>query len=187
MTPLHNTHPAIHIGNDDDARRLIINQRELGSPWQWTAFPGWAIVHAAKSPWHADMVGYHNGAAPAASPERWVARRDRRLALNLIDAAPTLQHAPTVLQTLSHAARFISEQIDAGNSILVHCNQGLSRSPSTVLWWCHQTVPEEPYDQALANLLLDYPHVRTDSGVMQLVKESWNNALQGTKTEIMVT
>lgn len=175
MTPLPHVHPALHIGNDNDANRLLVNQRTVDSAqWQQYPLPGWSIVHTAKSPWHADMVGYHSGAAPAESPERWVTRRDRRLALNMIDAAPTPQHLPTLVTMLDTASAFVTESVDSGLSVLVHCNMGLSRSPATTLWWMHRAVPEQPYDEALAELLKDHPFVRQDSGIMQTVKDLWS-------------
>lgn len=172
MTPLHSVHPALHIGNDTDANRLLVNQRQVGHNWTLYPLPGWSIVHAAKSPWHVNMVGYHHGAAPAESPERWVARRDRRLALNLVDAAPTPGALSAVLEILDTAASFITEQLNGGLSVLVHCNMGLSRSPATVLWYMRQTEPD--YDRALSQLLEDHPFTNVNSGIMQTVKAQWN-------------
>ncbi len=173
MTPLNNVHPAIHIGNDDDAHKVLLKQRTLGQPWSDYAWPGWAIVHAAKNPWHADMVGYPSGPAPE-GPEQYSARRDRRMALNLVDSLSQL--SALVLPILTTASDFISEQIDAGNSVLVHCNQGYSRSPAVVLWWMHCTVPNQPYTEALSQLLEDCPLTRTDTGIMTLVHDSWSPA-----------
>ncbi len=181
MTPLPHIHPDIYIGDDSDAHRVLVTQRVLGkTSWVQTPLPNWAIVHAAKSPWHVDMVGYHGiPAAPAASTERWYARRGRRLALNLIDAAPTPQHIPTVLSILDEAASHITESIASDLSVLVHCNMGLSRSPATVLWWLHRSDPSQIYQEALTRLLADHPYARQDSGIMTLVRNSWSTPLPG--------
>lgn len=174
MTPLPHVHPAMHIGDDSDAHRLLLVQRQIGlltrQGWQASVAPGWAVVHAAKSPWHREMVGYADKSAPA-GPEQYVARRDRRLALNLVDMPE--QSPALVVPILDAAASFVQEQVDAGMSVLVHCNMGLSRSPATVLWWMHHADPEQPHDEALAELLADHPYARTDSGIMRMVGEQW--------------
>ena len=170
MTPLPSIHPAICIGSDTDAHILYQFQRSAGHHWRRTPAPGWAIVHAAKSPWHRDMVGYQERAAPP-GPEQYVARRDRRMALNLVDM--DRQDPKLILPVLNQASDFITEMVDEGLSVLVHCNMGLSRSPATVLWWMHLTVPEQPHEEALAALLADHPFTRRDSGIMALVREQW--------------
>ncbi len=175
MTPLQHIHPNLYIGDDTDARAHIRQVRVPGCPWRETVTEGWAILHAAKSPWHADMVGYHNGAAPAESPERWVAQRERRMALNLVDAAPTPPHTQTVLDILSQAAEFISVALIINDNVLVHCNMGLSRSPACVLWWMNQdgSYPYPTFEDAMNTLLLDHPYVKQDSGIIQLVRDNW--------------
>lgn len=172
MTPLPNVHPLIYIGKDEDADRLLLTQRILGQGWQKNVAPGWAIVHAAKSPWHAEMAGYHSGAAPADSPDRWWATRERRIALNLVDSPA--QMAELVVPILDQGAHWICAHVDNGLSILVHCNAGLSRSPALVLWWMHRMVPDQSYEEALHELMTDHPYTKTDSGIMKLVKDQWN-------------
>ena len=48
--------------------------------------PDWVTVHACKYPYHQRELGYTGRAAPKNHPEYLIARRDRRLILNLVDA-----------------------------------------------------------------------------------------------------
>jgi hypothetical protein len=174
MTPLHTVHPAVHIGDDSDAAILLRTRRHGHPPGPWTIEPadGWAILHCAKTPWHADLVGYDHGrAAPQDSPERWWADRPRRTALNLVDSHQQLPEL--VLPILDHGAALITQWIDRQLSVLVHCNIGMSRSPAVVLWWSHRADPTQTYDEALDGLKTDHPFTRTDTAIGRLVRDAW--------------
>lgn len=173
MTPMHNVHSSLHIGTDEDAQRLLRTTRHGPiTPWQQEVAPGWAIVHAAKSPWHTDLLSYR-GPAPLGHPEQWVAQRIRRTYLNLVDA-PT-QMPELVLPILDRAVAQIEQYLTDGLSVLVHCNMGLSRSPAVVMWWQRQH--HSSYDNALAEVVADHPYTRVDSGIMRLVRERWSSPL----------
>ncbi|MCY3947120.1 MAG: dual specificity protein phosphatase [Anaerolineaceae bacterium] len=88
---------------------------------------GWSVVHACKHPYHRIALGYRGNAAPKNHPEYLFARRDNRLILNMIDAEDP-QYIPVEL--VDAAVDFIAEQLEEGKKVLVHCNQGRSRSPS---------------------------------------------------------
>ena len=88
---------------------------------------GWAIVHAAKEPFHREALGYTGRAAPKEHAEYLIARRGERLILNLVDA-PDPAYIPQML--LDEALKFIHERLAVGRRVLVHCNQGESRAPT---------------------------------------------------------
>ncbi len=89
-----------------------------------------ATVHAAKDPWHREMVGYVGGKCSPTHPEYLWVRRGNRLALNLVDA-PDARYFSTAI--FVKALAFIDEYREAEKTVLVHCNQGQSRAPSIAL------------------------------------------------------
>jgi hypothetical protein len=114
MTPLPSIHPLLNIGTDEDAMRLLRTVRHgtPGDPGDWHQEPveGWALIHAAKSPWHINLLGYTGGPAPVGHPERWWADREHRTFLNLVDSPSQLPEL--VIPVLDHAAEQISTYID---------------------------------------------------------------------------
>jgi hypothetical protein len=89
---------------------------------------GWAVVHACKDPCHRQAVGYE-GSLPEEHPNYLTYREDSHLYLNLIDPPfRPLFKVPFFIEALD----FIEEEI-VDKDVLVHCNEGLSRSPSVAL------------------------------------------------------
>lgn len=97
--------------------------------------PNWAAISAAKEPWHRQALNYVTRAAPHDHPEYLVAERERRLILNLIDAADPA-YIPKEL--VDHSLDAIQLWRGAGLSVLVHCNQGKSRSPTIAMLAMHR-------------------------------------------------
>lgn len=126
--------PRLHVGSTADYASLE-SMWDAGLANQ----DRWAVVHAAKEPYHRDFVGYVERAAPKDHPEYLFARRDNRLALNLIDVAD-VKYMPEPLWAAAIA--FITEHHDAGREVLIHCNQGGSRAPSLALLWLSFSDPE---------------------------------------------
>src|ERR1035437_3624457 len=91
---------------------------------------GWFVVHACKEPYHRQALGYSGRAAPKNHPEYLIARRDNRLVLNLVDADDPAYIPAEIMDV---AVTFIHEHLSAGRRVLVHCNQGLSRSPAIAM------------------------------------------------------
>jgi hypothetical protein len=88
--------------------------------------PGWFIIHACKDPYHRDALGYTGRAVSRDHPEYLIARRPGRLILNLVDVADVNYISPEIIDP---ALDTIHQHI-ASNKVLVHCNQGMSRSPT---------------------------------------------------------
>lgn len=88
---------------------------------------GWAVVHAAKEPYHREFVGYSTAGAPKDSPEYLWAFRDLRLALNLIDVNDPSFISPDMINV---AVVFARKRLEMGDAVLVHCNEGYSRGPT---------------------------------------------------------
>ena len=87
---------------------------------------GWFVVHACKEPYHRQALGYRGQGAPKHHPEYLIARRDGRLILNLVDVDDVNFISPIIID----AALGDIHQNIMSKRVLVHCNQGQSRSPS---------------------------------------------------------
>ena len=133
----------LYVGNEDDVPKA----RERG----------YAIVSACKDgkTSHRQLLGYETRGAPKSSPEYLVARRKDHLYLNLIDGDD-----PTYIpdKVIDAALSFIAEKLDKGQSVLVHCVEGLSRSPSIVLMWLVKNgkLPTEGAVRKFKQLYPDY-------------------------------
>ena len=55
-----------------------------------------------------------------------MAKKENRLILNLVDVE---NPAYIAREMMDEVLRFIDQSLEAGKKMLVHCNQGLSRSP----------------------------------------------------------
>lgn len=105
----------LFIGSQDDYECRVRHEQ------------GWRVVHACKEPYHRQALGYSGRAIRKAHPEYLIARRGHRLILNLIDAD---NPAFIPKQIIDEAVAFVHESLQAGQRVLVHCNQGESRGPT---------------------------------------------------------
>ena len=133
---------------------------------------GWAIVHAAKEPYHRRAVGYTNRAAPADHPERLIALRGNELYLNLIDA-PDAAYLP--VEIFDAARGFIYGWRAIGAKVLIHCNQGLSRAPGIAMYYMIGMLPSV-FDDAVEAFTELYPEIKLGDGVAGRLREEWNRA-----------
>ena len=102
----------LFIGNEYDALDVLNN-------------PEWAIIHACKDPYHRRMLGYKTPGAPKDHPEYLFGVRNNRLILNLVDSDdPGYIQKPIIDESI----KFINSKLSEGYKVLVHCNQGKSRS-----------------------------------------------------------
>lgn len=144
-------HPRLFVGNECDGRAAVGQD-------------GWFVVHACKEPYHRAALGYASPAAPKGSPEYLFARRPGCLALNLIDA-PTPALIPAVV--IDAGIEAIATNLPTAN-VLVHCNQGVSRSPMIALLYLaqHTSLFDDcTYDQAVARFTAVYPSFKPNGGM----------------------
>lgn len=93
---------------------------------------GWFVISAARDPWHREALGYTTRGAPKGDAEYLMARRERRLILNLFDADDPAFISEDIMGAAIEA---IDSALDAGDKVLIHCNQGQSRAPGIALLW----------------------------------------------------
>lgn len=133
---------------------------------------GWFVVHACKEPYHRQALGYQGRAAAKDHPEYLIARRPGRLILNLIDANDVNFIPPEIIDT---ALSEIHENITS-TKILVHCNQGLSRSPTIGFLYMlkfSDVFRRESLSQDLQDFQEIYPAYAPAQGMADYVRLNW--------------
>jgi len=133
---------------------------------------GWFVVHACKEPYHRHALGYTGQGAPKQHPEYLLAERPGRLILNLVDVAQVAFIAPIILDTALGAV----DRHIASAKVLIHCNQGLSRSPSIALLYLLRHTDalgsQEPA-AGLAAFRKLYPPYAPAQGMADYVRLNW--------------
>lgn len=134
--------------------------------------PVWWVLHAAKAPWHKQMVGHQGYACPKDHPEYLFARRGQRMALNMIDVDNMAYHRPELVEA---GVAFIDEGMQVGGKVLVHCNEGLSRGPSLALLALGTHVDEWrlPLPEARAKFEVVYPDYAPKAGIADYLAAHW--------------
>lgn len=174
-------YPKLWVGDDDDAEvwlktGLLLSwsdsQKRAALLEKISSGDIRATVSAAKEPYHRKLVGYTGRAAPE-GPERYAARRGRHLALNWVDVDdPTWFRASELREALMHIEAAQRMEIDC----LVHCNQGVSRSPSLALAWLYTYGPDEwgalTHERAEEKFKAIYPAYDPTSGVREFIREA---------------
>lgn len=151
--------PNIWVGSQADFAKLD----EFGTEW--------AILHACKEPHHRAYVGYKGQSAPE-GPEKLWARRDKRLALNMVDA-PDPKYFPKVMVDAGLA--FIDEQVpllEGSDQLLIACNRGESRAPTMGMLWLAPSLPEE-FEAAETEYLRLCPAYKPGLGMREFARIHW--------------
>ena len=153
-------HPHIFIGTDQEC----IN----------TNSPDWATIHACKNPCHASAVGYR-GSLPSTHPNYLILENSEHLYLNMVDMNNELMPKFTN-PIMKSAFAFIDKHI-AERKLLIHCNQGLSRSPSIALLYLARKgeVANDLYSSAKNDFLKRYPIFNPGRGIELYMINNWQD------------
>ena len=154
--------PNLYVGNQDDYERNVKFQ------------DGWAVVQACKHPYHREALGYRGNAAPKHEPEYLIAKRDNRLILNMIDPDEPRYIPELIVDT---AIQFIGEKLGEGCKVLLHCNQGGSRSPSIgLLYLVSHTdmLPKSSLEDAENAFRVIYPLYSPAMGMRGYMQMNWS-------------
>lgn len=149
------------VGNEVDYERIVRGKE------------GWAVVHACKEPHHRNALGYSGRAAPKTHPEYLIARRGDRLILNLVDVDSP---AYISVEIIDSALLFIHEQLNAGKKVLVHCNQGASRSAGIALLYMalSANLPQHSFEEAEQAFIKVYPACAMAGGIRGFLIQNWS-------------
>jgi hypothetical protein len=163
--------PNLYCGNDEDYLNLekeCIPGRLIDQPTN-----GWAVLHACKESHHRLFVGYTGRGCPKDSPEYLWAERGNRLALNMVDA-PRPEFFDKSM--IDKALDFIEQKLSEGLKVLVHCNEGFSRSPSLCLLYVASRglklsgVSLEEFEERFRKY---YPPYNPGSGIREFMRLHW--------------
>lgn len=152
--------PNLHVGSEQDEQRIH-------------GQAGWYFIHACKDPYHRQALGYTGRAAAKTHPEYLIARRDGRLVLNLVDADDPSYIPPEIIDTALDAIR---EHIPR-TKVLLHCNQGQSRSPGIALLYLlkHTDIlPQNDIAVAITAFRSIYPPYAPARGMAEYIRLNWH-------------
>ena len=136
----------------------------------------WAVVHACKEPFHRQALGYTSRGAPKEHEEYLMAVRAPDtfsqfpcLILNLVDADDPAYVAKEIVD----ATLAFIDLHRKDRDILLHCNQGRSRSPVLAMLYLAPTLWDE-FGQAEATFkACIYPDYDPAKGMREFAKEHW--------------
>ena len=154
----------------------VYNNLYVGSQFDYESSvrfqTGWAIVHACKEPYHREALGYKTNGAPKDHPEYLIAKRGNRLILNLVDVEKVDYIAHGIID---EALTFIDANLNNSLKVLVHCNQGMSRSAGIAMLFLASNGEflNKNFDEALAEFKILYPSCNLSRGVFDYVKSNW--------------
>ncbi|MDZ7688606.1 MAG: dual specificity protein phosphatase family protein [Halobacteriales archaeon] len=133
----------------------------------------WAVVHACKHPCHQRAVG---GQVSQSHPNYLVLEDGDDLYLNIVDMNQKQKHEfmePMVSATLEFVDEFRE-----GKQVLIHCNQGQSRSPAlAMLYLAKRTdeLPDDSYPVAANEFRNLYPRFSPGQGIHLYLQDHWNH------------
>lgn len=156
-------HSNLFVGDENDY--------ELGVAGQ----EGWAVVHACKEPYHRRALGYRSRGAPKDHPEYLVAHRGNRLILNIVDVNDPAFFATEMIDA---ALDFIDEALTQGQKVLIHCNQGESRSPAIALLYMAsrlRVLPTTLLEAAEQQFSTLYPNYAPKPGIRGYLAQNWEH------------
>ncbi len=130
----------------------------------------WAVIHACKSPCHQNVVGY-KGSLPNGHPDYLSKTIGDHLYLNLIDPVKPLFQ----LESFRIFWRFINYQWNESKTILIHCNEGISRAPALAMIFLSKKGLIRPeIENAISDMKQFYPNFCMGTGLRTFLFENWD-------------
>ena len=130
----------------------------------------WAVVHACKSPCHQRALGY-KGNLDKNHPNYLVYENGNHLFLNMIDPTEPLFMPPLFVASLDFVEKHISKR-----KVLIHCNLGLSRSPSIALLYLAKRakiINGESYRKATQDFVKSFHQYQPRRGIALYLGIHW--------------
>jgi len=136
--------------------------------------PNWAVIHACKHPCHQRAIGYR-GNLNKNHPNYLISEKGSHLFLNMVDMETPLSHEFTE-PIVSKVLDFIDKNIES-NSVLIHCNQGYSRSPALALLFLakrRDVISNKSYQEAKNDFLKIFPQYSPGRGIDTYLDQFWD-------------
>ncbi len=142
----------------------------------YTPSADWAVIHACKNPCHSKAVNY-KGSLSSSHPYYLIMEKEQHLFLNMVDMEKEL--SPLYTNPIMKSAITFIENNIASKKILVHCNQGLSRSPSIVLLYLaiKGCIANDSYSNAVADFRKMYPVFNPGRGISLYMNNNWGGIM----------
>lgn len=134
---------------------------------------GWSFLRCCKDgpSGHKDILGYKTLGAPKDKNYLFVQKNKHLMALNMLDLDD-----PNFFQEkmINKGLDFINERMNAGDKVLVACNQGISRGPSMAFMYLKK-IHELPDSFVRAKKIFStlYPKYNPGIGINSYVREHW--------------
>ena len=136
----------------------------------------WAVVHATQTV-HYKIFGWNRKTnKPDKNHPSYICyEKDNRLSLNWVDGEARLYNwsgPKTFIKILNFIDKWIQTK-----KILIHCDQGQSRSPTLGLLYLakrSKLIPSQSFDLARVEFTKLYP-CYSPSGIATYVKNNWND------------
>lgn len=137
----------------------------------------WVIIHACKHPCHTKVLNYKH-ILPQTHPHYLIYENQQNLFLNMVDMEQELlpKFAHPIMKS---ALRFISKHISDKN-VLIHCNQGISRSPSIALVYLARMkhIKNDTYQNASIEFKKLYPPYNPGKGIYLYLNKNWDTVIK---------
>ena len=149
------------------------DERDYETNIRFKSQDDWSVIHACKEPYHREALSYSGRGAPKSNPEYLIAKRSNRLILNLIDA-DTPKYIPK--EIIDEALEFINESLANDQKVLLHCNQGMSRSPGITILYLAQKgeLSSDSFQQARNEFKEIYPRCNLANGMRGFLVQHWD-------------
>lgn len=132
---------------------------------------GFAVIHACKT-CHQKALRY-TGSLTSSNPNYLFFQKDKNLFLNMVDMRKVLEQKFTN-PIMESAILFINENVEK-RRVLIHCNQGFSRSPSIALIYLSliNILPNTFYLDAKNDFTKVFPEYNPGSGIELYMMNNW--------------
>lgn len=147
----------------------------------------WSALHCCKVPYHQELVGYSKNLSPE-HPYYKCISVGNRMALNIVDMDRfDRRYLGFNKDMFKEAFDFLDHELERGQKVLVHCNEGLSRSPMILLLYlCYKGYNGYNYldFETAYRKFLNENNVMINArlGIFETVKNLWDDfAKEGLK------
>ncbi|WP_321478445.1 phosphatase [uncultured Bacteroides sp.] len=153
-------HLNLYISPQDDYENIVKHQ------------DGCFIIHACKEPYHRKALGYVGRSKPKDHPEYLIAYRENHLILNLVDIPDPAYISKEII---NEAIKAIGLNI-VDKKVLVHWNQGISRSATIGLLYLHHIgiISTNNFKEAKDEFLKLYPNCNPENGMRIFARQNWS-------------